>query len=150
VAASTDILIGDQGGQHVLIQPLARRHPGLFDYGDGNWITCELQIAAGGFRGSFRADLRSEEFQAFLEEAEGLSETLEGSAALSTMEGQIALSLTPDAADRIRVEGDAMDEAGSGNRLHFEFEIERMDLPPIRQSLEPLLRAYPVTGTADV
>ena len=146
MAASTDILIGDADGQRVLVQPLGRRHPGLFDYSDGNWITCDVHVAAGGFSGSFQADLRSEEFKAFLGEMESLAQTLEGTATLTTMEGQIALSLTGDGEGHARVQGEAVDEAGSGNRLHFEFEIDQTSLPQICKALETVLGAFPVTG----
>jgi hypothetical protein len=149
LADSTEILIGDSGGQHVLIRPLARSHPGLFDYWDGNWIVCDVEIAAGGFRGNFRADLRSEEFHAFLEEVAGLSRMLEGTATFSTLEGQIAFSLTGDGKGHVRVQGEAVDEPGTGNRLHFGFEIDQTYLPEISRALEYLLAAFPVTGTAD-
>ena len=69
---STELVIGDENGQHVVVRALSRNHPGLFDYWDGNWIACELEIVSGGFRGTFPADLRSEEFRAFLEEVEDL------------------------------------------------------------------------------
>jgi hypothetical protein len=149
LGASTEILIGDGDAQHVLIRPLFRSHPGLFDYWDGNWIDCELQIVAGGFRGRFRADLRSEEFHTFLEEVEGLSRTVQGTASFSTMEGQIAFSLTDDGQGHVRVTGEAIDVAGIGNRLQFAFDIDQTHLPPICQSLEHLLAAFPVTGAAD-
>ena len=149
LAASTDILIGDSEGQRLLIQPVGRRHPGLFDYWDGNWIACDIQIAAGGFRGGFHADLRSEEFQAFLGELESLSQALEGSAAFSTLEGQLAFSLTGDDQGHVSVKGEAVDQAGIGNRLHFEFDIDQTSLPQICQALEHLLVAFPVTGTPD-
>lgn len=144
---STDILIGDSGGEHVLLRPLSRSHPGLFDYWDGNWIECEVEIATGGFRGRFRADLRSEEFQTFLEEIEGLSRTLEGAATFSTMEGQIAVSLTGDGKGHVRVQGEAVDTVGIGNRLHFGFETDQTRLPEISRSLQYLLAAFPVTGS---
>jgi hypothetical protein len=123
LGASTEILIGDLDAQHVLIRPLFRSQPGLFDDRDGNWIDCELQIAAGCFRGGFRADLRSEEFQTFLEEVEGVSRTLEGTASLTTMEGQIALSLTGDGKEHVRVTGEAIDAADLGNRLRYVIDI---------------------------
>jgi hypothetical protein len=149
VAATTEVLIGDAGAQYVLIRPLSRSHPGLFDHWDGNWIDCELEIASGGFRGSFRADLRSEEFSAFLEQAQGLVHTLEGSASLTTMEGQIAVFLTGNGKGTIRVHGEAIDEAGGVNRLQFAFDIDQTYLGPICQSLEHLLAAFPLTGSAD-
>ncbi|MEP7305600.1 MAG: hypothetical protein ABJA98_08795 [Acidobacteriota bacterium] len=144
-----DILIGDADGQHVILRPLGRGHPGLFEDSDGNWITCELQISAGGFRGHFRADLRSEEFLAFLEELASLRKTLEGRATFSTIEGQIGFSLIGDEQGHVRVEGDAVDVAGTGNRLHFGFEIDQTYLPPLCRSLEAFLSAFPVTGTTE-
>lgn len=149
MTASTEVVIGDENGQHVVIRALSRNHPDLFDYWDGNWVACELEIVTGGFRGAFRADLRSEEFCAFLEEAEGLSATLDGAASFSTMEGQIAFSLAGDGKGRVRVQGEARDAPGSANRLHFCFDIDQSYLPHICRSLEVLLAAFPVVGTTD-
>ena len=52
VAPSTEIVIGDVGAQHVLIRPVARSSPGLFDNWDANGLICEVELAAGGFRAS--------------------------------------------------------------------------------------------------
>jgi hypothetical protein len=149
VAASTEVLIGDADAQHVLIRPLSRTQPDLFDDPDGDAIDCDVEIVAGGFRGDFRAELRSEEFQGFLAEAEGLRRTMEGAATFTTAEGQIALSLTGDGKDRVCLTGDALDVAGSGNRLQFSFELDRAHLAAICQSLDHLLAAFPVTQAAD-
>ena len=50
MAPSTEIVIGDVGAQHVLIRPIARSSPGLFDNWDANGLICEVELAAGGFR----------------------------------------------------------------------------------------------------
>jgi hypothetical protein len=146
LAASIEILIGDSQAQHVLIRPLSRKHPGLFDDLDGNWIDCELEIMAGGFRGAFRADLRTDEFNAFLEQVQGLIQAPDGSASFTTMEGQIAVFLTGDGKGTVRVHGEAVDEAGGDNRLEFAFDLNQTYLAPICQSLEHLLAAFPVSG----
>ena len=150
MGASTEVLIGDSDAQHVLIRPLFRSQPGLFDDRDGNWIDCELQIVAGGFRGGFRADLRSEEFHTFLEEVEGVRRTLDGTASLMTTEGQIALALTGDGKGQVRVTGEAVDAGAAGNRLRFVFDIDQAHLAPMCESLGHLLAAFPVTGAPDV
>ena len=150
MAESTDILIGDPDGQHVLIRPLGRRHPGLFDSLDGNWIDCEVAVQVKGFRGNFRAGLRSEEFQSFLEETQGLQRTLEGTAQFTTMEEQVALTLAGDGKGHVRVSGEARDEPGSGNRLQFEFALEQTALPSICRSLEQFLAAFPVMDGPEV
>jgi hypothetical protein len=149
LGASTEILIGDSDAQHVLIRPLFRSQPGLFDDRDGNWIDCELQVVAGCFRGGFRADLRSEEFHTFLEELEGVSRTLDGTASFTTMEGQIALALTGDGKGHVRVTGEAIDAAAVSNRLRFVFDIDQTHLTTICESLGHLLAAFPVTGAPD-
>jgi hypothetical protein len=144
VAASTEIVIGDVRAQHVLIRAVSRSNPGLFDYRDANWIVCEVEIAAGGFHGRFSADLRSEEFHAFLDQILELERTVDGAATFATMEGQVALSLTGVSDGGVRVAGEAVDSAGDGNRLTFGFDIDRGGVPQISRSLGDLLAAYPV------
>jgi hypothetical protein len=149
MADSSEVLIGDVGSQHVLIRPLSRSQPGLFDSTDGNWIECELEIAAGAFRGAFPAHLRSEEFESFLEEAQDLHRTLDGAATFTALEGQIAFSLTGDGKGHLRISGEAIDDGGAGNRLQFKFDLDQSYLPAICASLEHLLAAFPVIGRAD-
>lgn len=149
MAPSTEILIGDAGAHHVLIRPMSRSHPGLFDHLDGDWIDCEIQIAAGGFRGQFRADLRAEEFATFSTEVLALNRTLEGAATFTTMEGQLAVSLTGDGKGHVHVQGTAVDEPGTGNQLEFGFDIDQTYLPQILQCLEYFLTAFPVIHPTD-
>jgi hypothetical protein len=149
VTPSTEILIGDPNAQHVVLRPLTRRHPSLFESDEGNWIDCEVQIAVGGFRGSFRADLRSEEFQTFREEVETLNSALEGTATFSTMEEQVAMTLSGNGRGAVRVSGEAMDATGTGNRLTFHFVIDQTYLPEISRSLGHLLAAFPVIAAPD-
>ena len=149
VAASTEIVIGDMDAQHVVIRPVGRSSPGLFDYWDGNWIVCEVEIAAGGFRGRFTADMRSEEFHTFMEQISELDRTIEGAATFTTMEGQLAISLTAAVNGRVKIVGEALDLAGSENRLAFSFDVDQTYLSALARSLESLLAAFPVIGTPD-
>ena len=152
MADSSDVLIGsraEEGAQYILIRPMRRSLPGLFDAGEGNWIECDLEIAAGAFRAAFPVHLRSEEFQSFLEETQDLRRTLEGAASFSALEGQLALSLTGDEGGMLRVSGEAIDDAESGNRLQFKFDVDQSCLSDICASLEHLLMAFPVAGSSD-
>jgi hypothetical protein len=149
MADSSDVLIGDAAGSHVLIRPLMRSHPGLFDSSDGNWIECDVEIAAGAFRATFPAHLQSEEFHSFLEEVQDLDRTRDGTATFTTVEGQIALTISGGTQSRFRLSGEAIDDAEAGNRLQFKFDVEPADLSQISRSLEHLLTAFPIIVRRD-
>ena len=149
MTASTELVIGDANARHLTIRAISRSHPTLFDYWDGNWIACEIEVQTSGFVGRFPADLRADELGAFLEEAEALRMTLDGSASFSTMEGQIAFSLATDGRGQIRVRGKASDAPGSDNRLEFGFDIDQTYLSEICSALRVLVTAFPVVGTTD-
>ena len=149
VAPSTEIVIGDVGAQHVLIRPIARSSPGLFDNWDANGLLCEVELAAGGFRARFSADMRSEDFHAFMDQILELERTVDGAATFATIEGQVALSLSADSNGRVRVAGEALDSPGDGNRLTFRFDIDHTELSEISRAIGYLLAAYPVVEAPD-
>jgi hypothetical protein len=144
-----NLLIGDAGGQHVLITVLGRKHPGLFDHWDGNWLASEVTIAVGGFRAAYRADLRAEELQAFRDQIDALLQSVEGAASFSTMEGQIAVSVSGDVRGQVSVKGEARDTPGSDNLLQFAFELDQTYLKPIGLSLDAIVSAFPCVGSAE-
>ena len=146
VAESTDILIGDASAQHLLIRPVSRTTPGLFDDRDDSAIACEIQIAVGGFRGQFAADLRTEEFRSMLDEIEASGLSLESAANLDTASGQIDLSLIGDGAGNILVAGYVADAEDDGNRLEFAFAMGQAVMPELVRSLEQVLAAFPLHG----
>jgi hypothetical protein len=145
---TTEILLGDALGSHVLITPLGRSQPGLFDERDAHGIDCEIVVAAGVFHGTFRAIVRSEEFRMFLDDLAQAARTSEGAATLTAQDGQLAVSVTVGDAGSVAVTGEAVDEAGGGT-LRFAFAIDRSRLDPLCRSLEQLLAVFPVTGAMD-
>ncbi len=95
------------------------------------------------------SNVKSEEFQAFLDEVEGMIGTLEGAATLTTMEGQLSVAIAIADDEQMRVTGEASDALASGNRLRFAFEIERAQVPAIARSLDYLLTAFPSSGRVE-
>jgi hypothetical protein len=144
----TEILIGDSAGSHVLITPVGRSQPGLFDDRDGNGIDCEITVAAGAFRGTFRAVVRSEEVRMFLDDVAQVERTADGAATLTAQDGQLTVSLSVGDSGSVGVTGEAVDDAG-GNTLRFAFTTERSSLDPLSRSLEHLLAVFPVIGAVD-
>jgi hypothetical protein len=148
VAASTEILIGDADGQHVLIRPLSRSARGLFDEADVTGIDCEVAIAAGGFTGRLHADIRPEDFQAFLEQMDALGAD-EGAAGLSATGGELVLLVTPVDDPRLHVSGQAFDRMEDGNFLQFGFHVDRASVAALLDALHGVLQAFPVSAAPD-
>jgi hypothetical protein len=144
-----EIRIGGERRDFISIRPLWRCHPEQDDYWDGNWVESEIRVRVGGFQGSFRASLRSDEFQKFKRELTRLSTTLAGKATFATMEEQLTITMDGNGRGHIQVSGQATDMAGIGNRLNFSLEIDQTHLPAIIAALSSILQKFPVVGTSD-
>jgi hypothetical protein len=81
-----DLVIGDRPDGRLTIRPLHRENPSATDYDDGNWVTSEVSIFAGGFRGTVATALCAQDFQAFRDQLLPLQSSLTGTAVFETME----------------------------------------------------------------
>src|SRR6185312_10105510 len=59
------VVIGEAGGDHVIVGVVGRMHPGSQDYWDGNWLITPIRLQVGGFTGTVAAGLRAEELRRF-------------------------------------------------------------------------------------
>jgi len=119
------------------------------DYWDGNWLSCEVAVQAGGFLGRFNANLRTDELERFYNEMHKLHKTLGGAATLATTEEQLRMELEGDGRGHILCRGRAQDVAGTGNVLQFEFTRDQTFLFSTVVNLGELLNRFPVRGTPD-
>ncbi len=112
------------------------------DNGDG-WLSSEVDVVVGGFRGSFLADFNSWAFSDFLKQLEVLYKTISGSAMFTSYERQLELKLTCSATGKIHLEGEAIDLAGTGNKLIFSIELDQSHIPTIIKNLQSSVREFP-------
>jgi hypothetical protein len=117
------------------------------DYSDGNWLQCVVQLAVGGFIGSFPANLRIDELATFATEVRRLYEDLRGTARFDSTEEQLDIVLQGDARGHIRCSGKARDDAGTGNLLTFAIDLDQTHLFGTMVQLEELLARFPVRGS---
>jgi hypothetical protein len=115
--------------------------------GDG-WLPSRVTVSAGGFRGEFPSDLDSWAFVRFAQEVRDLHTTLKGAATFSTYEKQLELALVGDGLGHITVTAEAMDYAGTGNKLIFRLDIDQTELPLLMKELDAIVAAYPPPGTS--
>ncbi len=114
------------------------------EYWDDNWLTVEIRVRAGGFRGRAAATIITGELTAFLSELRPLFETSRGSAEFATMEGQLSLRLVGDGKGHVELRGEVADQAGVGNRLHFTLQFDQSQLRASIRELERVTSQFPV------
>ncbi len=112
------------------------------DHGDG-WFSADVAVAVGSFEGRYRADFNSWAFADFAGHLERLYNTVSGSATFTSYEAQLELELVCNNLGQIKVRGEAMDYAGTGNKLTFRLEIDQTHVPPILASLRQALERHP-------
>jgi hypothetical protein len=117
------------------------------DYWDDNWISVEIRVRAGGFRGKVYAAFLAGELTAFLSELRPLYETLGGAASFTTMEEQLSLRLHGDGKGHIELEGEVSDQSGIGNCLHFKLQFDQTNLATSIRELEQVTSKFPVRLT---
>ena len=83
------------------------------------------------------------EFASFTTQAAALYENLDGEAELSTIENQLKIILHSDGLGHFCVTGHIMDEAGVGNTLRYELNIDQTQLQSTIKELNMLLEKYP-------
>ncbi len=110
---------------------------------DDNWLTVEIRVRAGGFRGKASATIITGELTKFLSELRPLHQTLSGAATFTTMEEQLSLRLVGDGKGHIELRGEVADQPGIGNRLHFTLQFEQSQLGASIRELERVTLQFP-------
>ena len=114
------------------------------EYYDDNWVRGNVFISVGGFKGNYGAAFLTDEFSRFLDKLQNLYKSLEGTAEFKTIEEQLYIKASGDGKGHVIIEGEALDEAGIGNRLNFNLEIDQTDLSSTIKQLKELVKHYPV------
>jgi hypothetical protein len=135
---------GQSEQERVEVDVLHYERARVGEYHDDNWLTVEIRVRAGGFRGKVSAAIVTDELVRFVSQLRPLFETLRGSAEFSTMEGQLSLQLTGDGKGHIELRGEVADRPGIGNRLHFALEFDQSQLGASISELEKVISEFPV------
>lgn len=141
--------LGPPDGNHLVLRPLRRSHPGAEDFWDGNWLKVEVAARGGAFAGRFEADLRADELAAFAAALSALRPGQPAKAALESMEGWVAVRLTLDARGRLEGTAEVRDDPALGAALRFPLALELDQLPGLLAALDAILHAFPVVGSPD-
>jgi hypothetical protein len=99
-----------------LISEEATVSPSLAQWDGDGWFSAQVDVAVGGFRGTYPADFNSSAFSDFLSQLEEVHRSIPGSASFTSYERQLEMTVTCSPQGHIQLCGEAMDYAGTGNR----------------------------------
>jgi hypothetical protein len=135
---------GQSKHERIEVHVLRYERQRVGEYHDDNWLTVQVRICVGGFRGTVDGAFITEEFVAFLTQLRPLHQSLSGTAEFTTMEGQLHLRLTGDGKGHIELVGEVADQPGIGNRLHFTLHLDQSQLGASIHELERVTSEFPV------
>ncbi|MBK7183674.1 MAG: hypothetical protein IPH89_12440 [Bacteroidetes bacterium] len=110
---------------------------------DKNWLSSIVQFNVGSFSGKFKAEMQTFDFEIFKKELEIAFDKLNRSATFETIEGQVNLDIAGDGVGHFEAKCLLMDQAGVGNELRCELELDQTQLPEIIDQLNKIIVAYP-------
>jgi hypothetical protein len=100
-----EVIIGNKAADHLSIKGMSAAGANSSDYWGGNWVTCEVSIVAGGFRGKTQASLRREEFSRLLKQLEPIYTNLEGTPRYRSMEEWLDFEIKGDGRGHLTAKG---------------------------------------------
>jgi hypothetical protein len=103
---------GQAEHERIEVEVLHYERQPVGEYHDDNWLTVQVRVCVGGFRGTVDAAFVAEEFVAFLSQLRPLHQSLSGAAEFTTLEGQLRLRLTGDGNGHIELVEELADQPG--------------------------------------
>jgi hypothetical protein len=135
---------GQRQEERVEVDVLRYERAPVGEHYDDNWLTCQIRVCAGGFRGKAEASILTNELTRFLAQLRPLYETLRGTAEFSILEDQLHLRLTGDGKGQMELVGEVVDQPGVGNQLHFKLGFDQSQLGASIRELEKVTAQFPV------
>ena len=119
-----------------------------YGYWDSNWVSADIEIAAGGFRGYYRASLFRTDFPDFRDDLKKLYSFESNRGEFNTIECQLSIEINGDRRGNFEAICVAKDDT-DGNRLEFKIRFDQTYIPRMLTELDAIIKAYPVLGKPD-
>jgi hypothetical protein len=145
-----EVKFGGQDHEVLAIRVLSRagHDSPVPDYWENNWLSCQVEVRAGGFHAEVSCYFLTEDFPRLRDEIRDVYSDRATDAEFTTLEGQLEFRVTRNARGRIELFGH-LSELGNGNRLLFLLRFDQSYLPAIIRDLERLIECFPVIGSCD-
>jgi hypothetical protein len=135
-------------GSSLTITVRGYENPAATNLDDANWLTCRVDVSAGGFSGSTDCALTTYDFERF---GAGLDELVTADVSktsFTTDEEHLRVELERRATGRIALSGVLFDPQ-STTSLHFRWDSDFSQLKAMLRELERILAEFPVKESLD-
>lgn len=153
------LCIGRLGTNYLLVQATHRAYrvnvKTHTEDNSGDWLHTKVDIAAGGFRGTFATHLHITDFARFRDELLDLNanltrhETTNRKATFHSARGTLRLSIEARHAETFTATCEASDGSASDTLLLFTLKFDRAELPDIVRNLNLMLAEFPLNTEAN-
>lgn len=115
------------------------------DYWDSNWLTCLIEIKTPGFTADFKSNLRTDEFNSFLDQLNQLGNSQSDVSNFKSMEDWLAIRLERDnASGKFCCTVNAVAIDFNSSSLKFTMSVDSGQINDLTNSIQMLLAEYPV------
>ena len=136
----------EDSGNYIRIKLNGLNYPNAELDWDRNWLNTLIEVKAGAFSGSFKADFMTTDFQRFKNELEILYNNLNGKADFKSLENQVEINIKGNGFGHLEAACRLMDKVGTGNELECELFFDQTQIPKMLKDLEKITSEFPVTG----
>jgi hypothetical protein len=143
--AAPIVVFGSLESEYLAIRVFGRMHDAS-DYWDGNWVDAEVSFQTHGFSGTYRAGLRTEEFERLYNDLIPLYESLQGHASLHSLEEWINIDIEGDGKGHCPMQYVAVSRHSPRTALASSLGLDQTYLPPVIDQLARILGIFPVIG----
>jgi len=138
------LLKGEVGKLAVNIK--ARNDSSTLDFWDANWLFTEINLETLSFKASYRANLRTDEFQRFYLELDDLLNYTADEAGFNSTEEWLTLRMIRNKSGLFTCKGKIAIIDYPGNSLEFNFAVDAPSTERFKEEIKEILDKYPVIG----
>jgi hypothetical protein len=138
------MILGQSTSEFLKVEVLRRAYPPTEYRSDGNTVTAQVTLAAGGFCGSFTSLFHLDDLKQFHDELRELPRVPEGTAEFSPLEEPLQFEVGCNGKGKCIAKCEAADRFINPNRLLFELEFEQTAIPGILSQIDAIFELFPV------
>lgn len=132
-----------ESGNYLRLYPLQYSHYGATEKWDQKWLQTKIEVKGGSFKGSYLAELMTDDFKDLKRKLFKLYNNLNGAADFNDLERHLELKIKGDGIGHFDMQVIASDNSVYLSTLAFTFQFDQTQIPKMVAQLENIIAQYP-------